>query len=85
MSKLMVVEKAFSKWDDNREKSDRRNIMNQETALHDIEQIEEAILFEQEQADEKMRKAVDKINSYRERIEELRQIVNNDRDNYREK
>ncbi len=50
-------------------------VIDKETALHDIKCLEDAILFVQEKADEEMRKAVDKINSYRERIEELRDIA----------
>jgi flagellar hook-associated protein FlgK len=44
-------------------------------ALYDISQLEDAIEFEQDKSDRERQETVDKINSYRERIKELKEIV----------
>ena len=46
-----------------------------EQALWDISQLEDAINFEQDKSDRERKKTVDKINSYRERIEELKEML----------
>ena len=49
--------------------------MNKETALHDIDQLEDAISFEQDLIERAIYKTEQKIREYRYRIEELRKIV----------
>lgn len=49
--------------------------MNKETALYDIDQLEDSILFEQDLLDRQTYKTEQKIKDYRERIEELRKIA----------
>jgi hypothetical protein len=46
-----------------------------EMALHDIEQIEDAIRFEQDLIDKKIYKTEQKIKAYKDRIEELKKIA----------
>jgi hypothetical protein len=44
-------------------------------ALHDIEQIEDAIRFEQDLIDKQIYKTEQKIKAYKDRIEELKKIA----------
>jgi hypothetical protein len=53
----------------------RREFMDKETALHDIDQLEDAICFEQDLIEKAIYKTQQKIRSYRDRIEELRKIA----------
>ena len=53
----------------------KEKVMDKETALHEIDKLEDAICFEQYLIDIAIYKTEQKIRSYRDRIDELRKIA----------